>query len=109
MGKKRTNISKRKPPTKEMPHKKSKTVRVSADKAFWLKSDHGQVVAVCHSISELADVIEKSPNSTYEFHTNNRNDFASWINGIFKNPVLAEKVSKAKNRKEFLEALRGEK
>jgi hypothetical protein len=83
------------------------TVRVPADKAFWLKSDHGQIVAVCHSIKELADKVEKAPDSVFKFHTRGGNDFARWIKDVFKNNALSQKVSKATNKKQFVILLRG--
>ena len=96
----------RKKPSKKSSKKRVR--RVSANKAFWLKSDHGKVVDVCHSIKELADTVEKSPNSVFSFHTNGRNDFASWIESVFNKKGLAEKVYNVKTKKKFLEALRGE-
>jgi len=81
--------------------------RVSASKAFWLKSDHGRIVAVCHSIKELANKADKSPDSVFKFHTSGGNDFAKWVSDVFNNKALAQKVSKAKTKKQFVFLLRG--
>lgn len=101
---KKTNKTAKKTVKKASP---SVIKRVSASKAFWLKSDHGRIVAVCHSIKELGDKVEKSPDSVFKFHTRGGNDFAKWISDVFNNKALAQKVSKAKTKKQFVFLIRG--
>jgi len=51
------------------------------------------------NIKELADTLERIDENHYKHHVNEtRNDFANWINDIFEEFDLAEKIKTAKNK-----------
>jgi len=52
------------------------------------------------SLHELAQVIESSDDD-YKYHVNGqRNDFATWVHDVFKDPRIAKKLTQARNRME---------
>jgi hypothetical protein len=51
------------------------------------------------NVKELADALEIIDEDNYKHHANeNKNDFACWINDIFEEFDLAEKIKTAKNK-----------
>jgi len=59
------------------------------------------------SIKELIEGLESMTDSTFQHHVNSeRNDFANWINDIFKEEELALKVRTCRNREELLGVLK---
>lgn len=68
----------------------------SPDKYFFL-SNQKQL----KSIKDLADELEKISVGEFHHHVNNhKNDFANWINDVFKQKTLANKVGKTKDIKD---------
>ncbi len=66
----------------------------SANEQFYLES--GKVLK---NVKGLADELEKMPANVYSHHVNSeRNDFANWIEYVFKDAKLAGKVRKAKSK-----------
>ncbi|HIH31456.1 TPA: hypothetical protein HA235_02000 [Candidatus Woesearchaeota archaeon] len=58
------------------------------------------------SLNELASTLETMSDDVFFYHvTNDRNDFANWINDVFQDFDLAESVRKTKNRFEIVAAL----
>ena len=68
----------------------------SPDKYFFL-SNQKQL----KSIKDLADELEKISVGEFHHHVNNhKNDFVNWINDVFKQKTLANKVRKTKDIKD---------
>ena len=56
------------------------------------------------SIKEMINTIKISPNSLFSFHVNEeKNDFASWVQNVFNNKKLSDKISRSTTRQEFLQ------
>lgn len=57
-----------------------------------------------HSIRQLADELENVDDGVYYFHTQNgRNDFAQWMQDVFKDQAFADKM-RACHSKDHLRA-----
>ena len=55
---------------------------------------------------ELANILESVNDDIFYYHVNNdKNDFANWINDIFKEQELADNLRMAKSRVEILALL----
>lgn len=64
---------------------------------FWLAN--GRPVK---SLGELSAVLAGIPQSVYDHHVNaDKNDFSSWISGVFKGEKLASEIKEAKTPKEM--------
>lgn len=54
-----------------------------------------------YSLHDLKDALEIMPEDLFRTHvTPYRNDFANWIRDVFKDYILAERISKATNKEE---------
>ncbi len=54
---------------------------------------------VYYSLKELANALDTMSQDTYYYHANDgRNDFASWMQGVFGKEQLAESLRKAGSR-----------
>lgn len=74
----------------------------AGDKAFYMMN--GKVVT---KLIDLANTIENTDDNTFGYHVNaQKNDFASWIGGVFKAKQLAKKVSSTKNKQELVSILK---
>ncbi|MBU1854387.1 MAG: hypothetical protein KKF89_01575, partial [Nanoarchaeota archaeon] len=61
---------------------------------------------VLKSISDLQSYLHVMPEDVFSHHVIfERNDFANWIEGVFKIPTLAEKVRLCKNKNELIEQM----
>jgi hypothetical protein len=61
---------------------------------------------VLKNLHDLIDILEVVDDETYKHHVSgNRNDFSEWIQAVFKNNELAEKVKNAGSKMEIIEAL----
>lgn len=59
-----------------------------------------------HSLYELAIALKNMDQDTFNNHVNNeKNDFAAWVAGVFKNEKFAEKLKTAKNKDQLELAL----
>ena len=57
---------------------------------------------VLKNLHELANALLSMDDGTFAHHlTKEKNDFASWIEHVFKNHLLADQVRGAKDRKEM--------
>jgi len=75
------------------------------DKAFWLEDER-----TLRSTDELADALSNMKPETFKHHVNEvRNDFANWIEHVFKQKNLAEQIRKAKTRENMRKILKPEK
>jgi hypothetical protein len=73
----------------------------SPDKAFYMCN--GEMVS---RLGDLPNKLQSIDDGTFSYHVNgDRNDFASWIDGVFQNSALAKKVAKAKTKSEMIKAL----
>ena len=77
------------------------TASVPPDKAFWLQ-DGSAVKSLQQLIRNIAD---KGDNIYYHHVTADHNDFANWIEGVFKNKTLAASLRKASSKQELLKIL----
>lgn len=74
----------------------------SPEVAFWVRN--GTVV---RNIAECAKAIDGLDDETFAFHVNKgKNDFATWINDIFQDTALANKLKKVKTRKTYASIIR---
>ena len=73
----------------------------SPDKAFWMCN--GEMVS---RLGDLPGKLKNIDESVFSHHVNSeRNDFASWIDGVFQNNTLAKKISKVKTKDAMIKAL----
>ena len=60
-----------------------------------------------HSLSELLSMLQSMPNDVYSFHVGrNYNHFADWVEGVFNNKELADKLRSASNREEMINIIK---
>lgn len=102
-GRTRNKRGKRKrgrPPKKKTKRKrasKKTAVKTSASKQHYFVLCNGKPVK---NIKELADIMEDLEEHVFDHHVReDSNDFAKWIEDIFKDVELAKKISGAKNKK----------
>jgi mannitol/fructose-specific phosphotransferase system IIA component (Ntr-type) len=70
-------------------------------KYFYL--DNGVVIKSLH---QLSDALKAMDDELFEKHVNEeKNDFSDWLKETLKNEELAEKLSKARTKKEMVEIL----
>lgn len=70
-------------------------------KYFWLANG-----SLIRNILELSDALKMMDDELYKMHVNEiKNDFTSWIRNVIKNEHLADKLDKAKSKKEMIEIL----
>jgi len=87
--------------TRSKPVKKSVFIDLSPDKYFVLCN--GQTIK---DYKELAALLETVGDDIYYYHvTNERNDFANWINDVFEEQELAEKIRHSGSRHEMMAIL----
>jgi mannitol/fructose-specific phosphotransferase system IIA component (Ntr-type) len=81
---------------------KSKTKKhLPPKKYFWLSNG-----IVIKSLYELLDALKAMEQELFEEHVNKeKNDFSNWVMHTLKNKNLAEKLEKAKTRKEMVDIL----
>lgn len=73
----------------------------SPKKYFWLANG-----AVIRNLYELSDALKTMDDDLFARHVNDsRNDFAKWIDDVIKNRNLAERIGKAKSKREIIEIL----
>jgi len=97
-GRKKTNRKKTMAPkikkkVKPKPKKKTKVLfNAKEEKRFWLCD--GQVLK---NLKDLAGALEKMDDKVFKYHVNKKkNDFASWIKDVIKEPKLAKELKGAK-------------
>jgi len=84
-GRKKKNVSRKKAPAE-----------IKCDEEHAFRCVDG---AVYHSINELADALETMSDDSFYYHANDsKNDFASWISGVFTLDNVSEKLRNAKTR-----------
>lgn len=73
----------------------------SPKKYFWLANG-----AVIRNLYELSDALKTMDDDLFARHVNgSKNDFAKWIDDVIKNRNLAERIGKAKSKREIIEIL----
>jgi len=73
---------------------KKKMISAEHERRFWVHD--GQVL---QNLKELCDAFENMSNETYQHHvTAEKNDFASWVEFILEDPMLAEKLRERDTR-----------
>lgn len=66
-----------------------------SENSFKLKRNHDDVIAELHSLEDLFKALERAPHKAINFHLRDgRNDFATWVEEVFGNEVLSEKLRK---------------
>jgi len=71
------------------------------DKSFWLSNG-----VELKSISELANYLSEMSDEEFNNHVNeSKNDFSAWVLGVFGEKEIADKISKAKTKKELFEVI----
>ncbi|MDH5720649.1 MAG: hypothetical protein OEZ13_08530 [Spirochaetia bacterium] len=100
------------PKTKAKPSGSSKksvkipvtSMECSAENAFYLHD--GRLV---NKITDLLLAIKETDDSIFYYHvTSERNDFAVWINDVFKLKSLSNKLMKIKDKSIFISQLEKE-
>lgn len=67
--------------------------KVDGKDTFWLKESDWKVVSEVHSIPELITALRKAPQTVFLHHlANGRNDFAAWVEAVFKEEALAARL-----------------
>ena len=75
----------------------------AGEKAFWLSN--GQKI---DSIKDLYRILDNINDEVFAYHVNSeRNDFSTWIKGVFHEKDLAEKISKIQTKKKIKSAIGG--
>ncbi len=70
-------------------------------KSFWLSNG-----VELKSISELANYLSEMSDDEFNKHvTGSQNDFSAWVRGVFNENEFADKISKAKTKKELFEVI----
>jgi len=70
---------------------------VPENNAFWLKTDHYNVITQIRNLNDFAKEITKAPTAAIVHHLREgRNDFADWIEFVVGDKVLSEKLRKIK-------------
>lgn len=65
--------------------------------------------AQAHNIKDLRAIISKMPDDEFTHHVDElNNDFANWIEFVYKDPALAADLRRVKTRKHTLEVLDAE-
>lgn len=94
-----TNLVKEK--THKKPQKKSVFIELSPEKYFVLCNG-----STIKDYKELAAILETVGDDVFYYHvTAERNDFANWINDVFGEQELAEKIRHSKSRHEMMAIL----
>lgn len=80
-----------KKPVGEVKLKKPAVPQAAAEQFFVLVDGR-----VLRNYKELADMLDDMADHVYSHHANNeRNDFAKWIEDVFKDTTLAKKIREA--------------
>ena len=100
-GKSKKKINSKKP-KKEIKKTKPSSSRIKNPFKKKIPEKHFFVLVTgekLRNIKELADALEKIDENHYKHHVNEfKNDFANWIQDIFEEFDLAEKLKTAKNK-----------
>lgn len=68
--------------------KKAKLKKAYSDKSFYLQNGE-----LARDLLQLAEEIDAASKDVFEHHVNDeRNDFAAWVEAVFKEKKLAEKL-----------------
>jgi hypothetical protein len=68
---------------------------------FWMKNGK-----VARNIPELVMALTESDEATFAFHKNQgKDDFSSWINGVFRSEVVAKKIAHCNSKDEVVRLL----
>ena len=83
--------------------KEDKPAKKASKKILKKAAPHEHAFMLCtgvavNSVKQLADELDLVDDAVYYFHTNNRNDFAQWVQDVFGNDKLAEKIRNAHSR-----------
>ncbi len=70
------------------------SLRTVPDKeAFWLKENEWKVVAKADSIRRLLEELRRAPPGVIYHHlADGRNDFANWVENVFREEALAGRL-----------------
>ena len=99
--KRRKDIAKKKFNAEENMNAKQIRETISPDKYFML--NNGTTIK---SIEDLAVMLDMISEEDFNFHVNKeKNDFANWINDVFKETKLAESIQSITDKKESQIAL----
>lgn len=94
--KKTAKKSTKKKTTKKRGSKKKEKILSDAPEEHYFILSNGQPVK---NTKELADALETLRDDVFQHHVNHeRNDFATWINDIFKDVELAEQLAGTKDK-----------
>jgi hypothetical protein len=73
----------------------------SPEVVFWVCNG-----TMMRNLHELAKTVEGLDDNTFKYHVNQeRNDFARWVEDIFADTTLANKLRKAKKQKTFAQTV----
>ncbi|KYK24701.1 hypothetical protein AYK26_06535 [Euryarchaeota archaeon SM23-78] len=91
---KRGRPPKKKPGRK--PNKKKKLRKIAPKEKYFILCNGKPV----KNIKELADILEELEDNVFNHHVRvDGNDFAKWVEDIFKDVELAEKIAGVKDKK----------
>ncbi|MCF7866049.1 DUF5752 family protein [Candidatus Woesearchaeota archaeon] len=94
--KKTTKKTVKKKSTKKNVSKKKEKILGNAPEEHYFILCNGQPIK---NPKELADALENLRDDVFHHHVNNeKNDFSTWINNVFEDIELAEKLGETKNK-----------
>ena len=89
------------PPADDLFDKSHSHMITNPKKYFWL--ENGTVV---RNLFELSDVLRVMDDLMFKKHVSeHKNDFAKWVSDVFKNEHLAEKMRRAKTKKDMIDVV----
>lgn len=69
----------------------------SVDNPFWLCKGPFDTICGCYSLNDLMNTLKSAPAEVITHHiTNEKNDFANWINEVIGLKTLGTKILKLK-------------
>lgn len=79
-------------------------ILTDSEKFFWLRSGRG-----IKSVMELFEAVGEMPDDEFFEHVNDqKNDFANWLEHVFEDKPLADKIRPLKTKDQFQEVLYNE-
>lgn len=80
--------------------KKMSRVTAEGEQCFW--TNDGTILA---THTDLKRALKDMKSSVYKYHTDGRNDFASWVEAVLQDSDCANELRKAKTQKAALAAV----
>ena len=107
VAKDKTQKKAKEPKEPKDPAKKTSPVKRAEKHELYLEITPDKYFALCDGrqikdYKELAEILETINDDVFNFHVNEqKNDFASWINDVFDERELAEKIRDMRNKFEI--------